>query len=161
MKNQNEEIKAFIEPVLTEIGIDLIEVQVHGRANRTIVRIFVDEIGGISIDRCTQASRAISDFFDQKDLIPNRYILEVSSPGTDRPLYTSKDFLRHVGKKVLVRYQIDQNNLEAVGTIQAIENNWLVLSNARDTVSIEIEKILTGTLIVEFTDHSSGKNYEE
>jgi ribosome maturation factor RimP len=65
-----------------------------------VLRIFMDKPGGVSLDDCTEISRQLGDLIEVEDLIPYSYILEVSSPGLDRPLKKEKDFLRSIGKLV-------------------------------------------------------------
>ena len=78
-----EDIRNLVIPVLDEMGIDLVDLQLFGSGSRTILRVFVDETGGITLQRCTKASRKISDVLDMNEPLPGKYILEVSSPGTE------------------------------------------------------------------------------
>lgn len=106
------------------------EVKVAGFGSQTIVRVFVDRPGGVSIDRCAQVSRLISDYLDAEDFIPHRYNLEVSSPGLDRPLTSKADFQRKKGEKVTIflKEKIDPEN-RVTGTINSVEADDLVLDS--------------------------------
>ena len=127
-----EDLISLIEPVLTDLGIDLIDVQYVPRRNRSILRVFADEIGGIGLDRCAQASRAISDILDRKDAIPGSYVLEVSSPGIDRPLKTKQDFARHVSRWIKVLYSENDQVIEIAGRIVTVGAEELELSPEAD-----------------------------
>jgi len=158
--NFSETIRGLIEPALQVMGIDLVELQVHGRGNRTVVRVFVDEIGGISVDRCTSASRAISDLLDQKDVIPGRYLLEVSSPGTDRPLTTVRDYARHIGRTLWLRLGPVEAPREMTGIIRSIEEEHLSLEADGGVVQLPLTDIITNKIQLDFRS-SSGKRNEK
>jgi ribosome maturation factor RimP len=145
-----EELRPYIEQALEQLQIDLVELAIHGYGNRTIVRVLVDEMGGIRIGRVTEASRAIADVLDQKDLIPNRYTLEVSSPGVDRPLKTARDFLRHVGRKVKVTYKQQDQSISETGTIASVEGSTLQLSTEAGLTGLSLDQIQTAVIMIEF-----------
>ncbi len=92
----DERVEQIVSQVLAEMGVELVELQIrHGKCST--VRVFVWEEGGISLDRCTAVSRRLSEALDREDPIEGRYFLEVSSPGTDRPLRSRRDFERQIG----------------------------------------------------------------
>ncbi len=91
------------EPLLTDLGFELVDVVFATEYGRKVLRFFIDKPGGVTIDDCTQASRDLSTLLDVQDPIPQRYTLEVSSPGLDRPLVKEKDFIRYAGKKVKIK----------------------------------------------------------
>ncbi len=146
---QTEDIKILIEPVLDGLGIDLVDLEVKGGGGRCIIRVYVDEEGGISIDRCTRASRAIADIFDQKDPIAGRYTLEVSSPGIDRPLKTSKDFVRHRNRKVDVHYATGGESFQCLGHIDHVESDFLYLRIPQGEEKIALSDITLAKIVVE------------
>ena len=92
----------IIEPLLHTQGFDLVELQLQQRKGRWLVRIFADTVGGISLDDCRRLSFEIGQVLDAEDLIPSAYVLEVSSPGLDRPLRTVQDFRRHYQRLVTI-----------------------------------------------------------
>lgn len=145
-----EELRPFLEPVLEQLQIDLVDVVIHGSGNRTIVRVLVDEAGGIRVGRVTEASRAIADVLDQKDLIKIRYTLEVSSPGVDRPLKTARDFLRHVGRKVKVTYRQEDQSVSETGTIESVEGSTLHLSAPSGKFAVSLDQIQKAVIMIEF-----------
>jgi len=114
-----EQIRELVEPLLEEEGVELVDLELKGSPGRLILRIFIDEEGGITIDRCTEISRKLSDLLDRKDPIPGRYTLEVSSPGVDRPLVQPRDFRRNVGREVRVEYRDGEVTRSLTGRIMA------------------------------------------
>jgi ribosome maturation factor RimP len=105
------------------------------------LRVFLDKAGGITIDDCERFSRAFSDALDRDDFIPRAYVLEVSSPGVDRPLATGADFLRHSGELVeawLTRAEAKRRRLEKIGTEDYISGT--LISRDGGILRLEDEK---------------------
>lgn len=98
-----ERIRALAEPVLGSFGIELVDVSYTAEHGRKVLRIFIDKPGGVTLDDCGEVSRELGTVFDVEDPIPQRYVLEVSSPGLDRPLKKEEDFRRFTGKKAKIR----------------------------------------------------------
>jgi ribosome maturation factor RimP len=105
--NQRESLEASIttlaEQVAASLGMEVIRAEIKGGGGRSIVRIFIDQPGGISLNDCERFSRQLSVLLDVEDWIPFNYMLEVSSPGLDRLLVKEADFRRFAGKKAKVR----------------------------------------------------------
>lgn len=98
-----ERLRALAAPLLTDLGFELVDVMLATEYGRKVLRFFIDKPGGVTIDDCTEASREISTLLDVEDPIPQRYTLEVSSPGLDRPLVKEADFVRYIGKKAKIK----------------------------------------------------------
>ena len=93
----------LIMPVLEQNGFELVDVEYVKEGGNWYMRAYIDTPGGITIGDCETVSRYLSDRLDEKDLIEDAYVLEVSSPGLDRPLKKDKDLLRSIGTRVDVR----------------------------------------------------------
>ncbi|TDA68924.1 MAG: ribosome maturation factor RimP [Clostridia bacterium] len=98
-----ERVRNLIEPVITSMAYELVDVQYVKEARRYILRIFIDRQGGVGLDDCEQVSRAVEPLLDASDPVPEHYYLEVSSPGIDRPLKKAADYERFAGRKVLLK----------------------------------------------------------
>jgi ribosome maturation factor RimP len=99
-----EQVRALVEPILAEDGLELFDVEYGG--GRVVV--LADRDGGVDLDALTRATQRISAALDQQDPIPGgRYLLEVSSPGLERPLRTAAHFRRYVGSLVSVKTYAD------------------------------------------------------
>ncbi|MDZ7373151.1 MAG: ribosome maturation factor RimP [candidate division KSB1 bacterium] len=149
MRVSAEEIRQLIEPLLEREGVELVDLELKGAPGRFILRVFIDEEGGITIDRCTEISRKLSDFLDRKDPIPGRYVLEVSSPGVDRPLLQPRDFRRNVGREVRVEYRQGDETLSVTGRIVAA-SEVLELEVAGERLQLQWEDVLRGKVQVHF-----------
>ncbi|WP_067921724.1 ribosome maturation factor RimP [Alicyclobacillus shizuokensis] len=96
-------VQALAEPIVHASGVDLVEVEYTKEGATWYLRVFIDKPGGVDIDDCSRVSEALSERLDEVDPIPNAYILEVSSPGAERPLKRPEDYERAVGRSVRVK----------------------------------------------------------
>ena len=95
-------VQELIQPLLVSRGVELVELSAHPAGGRLILRCLVDTARGITLDELSGLNRSIGAVLDEHDVIPDRYLLEVSSPGLDRPLKTGTDFERVIGRRVRV-----------------------------------------------------------
>ncbi len=96
-------IQDIAEPICNKYGVELYDVELNSYSARTILRIFIDCEAGINVDDCANVSRSLSEIFDVNDLFDGHYVLEVSSPGTDRKLIKPLDFRRFIGFDVKIK----------------------------------------------------------
>jgi ribosome maturation factor RimP len=118
----NERIKAIAAAAAEKNGTEFAYSEIAGSKRNMTLRIFIDKPEGVTIDDCANVSRDIEEVLDADDLIPGKYVLEVSSPGIERRLFTPADFERFAGKKARVKTSEDiggQRNF--VGTIVGVE----------------------------------------
>ena len=97
-----DRLTALAQPILEEEGLELVELEFKRGSRRSLLRLFIDKPGGVTLDDCSALSSQLGDLLDVEDIIPNRYILEVSSPGADRPLKRPEDYERFLGRLVQV-----------------------------------------------------------
>ena len=90
-------------PIAEELGITPVDVEYLKEAGEYYLRVFIDKEGGVGLDDCQAVSEKAGAILDEKDLIPDNYMLEVSSPGLDRVLKKDKDFIRYTGEDVDVK----------------------------------------------------------
>ncbi len=105
-------------------GIELVHVDIAGTKRDAVVRIYIDKEGGVTIDDCSDVSRRIEEVLDAEDFIPSRYVLEVSSPGIERELYSLDDFVKFTGRLAKVKLKTDIDGQKTfVGTISEVEDS--------------------------------------
>lgn len=125
-------IEDSVKQILEPLGFDLIELKTIKSSSGLILRFLIDRLeGGITLDECTQLNNQIGQFLDEKNAIPERYILEVSSPGLDRNLVSPKDFRHVLEKNIHVFLKEEQNGrLEIDGKlIRLDEEGIFVMDN--------------------------------
>lgn len=104
----DETLARDLEQRIEELGYELVDLEQAGDANRPILRIRIDTQdsaaeSGIRVEDCTKVSRGLEAYLDERESISPRYVLEVSSPGVERPLVRPRDFTRFAGREIAVR----------------------------------------------------------
>jgi ribosome maturation factor RimP len=151
-------ITGLAEQVAASMGMEVVLVEVKGDGKHSIVRTFIDQPSGVSLDDCERFSRRFSVSLDVEDWIPFSYVLEVSSPGVNRPLVKESDFLRFRGKdaKVRTRLPLDgQRNFK--GRIVGVAEGRLELEVAPDKqIGIALVDIEKANLIADLVMRPQG-----
>ena len=98
-----DRISEAVSPILWTFGLELVDVVCVGQGPRSVVRVYIDKPGGVTLDDCERAHKALGPALDVADPFPHAYTLEVSSPGLDRPFKRMQDYRRAVGKQVSVK----------------------------------------------------------
>ena len=98
-----EKLKDIAGRVAETNGLELVHVDTVGTIKKLTVRIFIDKPGGVTLEDCARVSRETGEILDNEDFIPAAYLLEVSSPGLERELYSLGDFKKFAGSRAKVR----------------------------------------------------------
>lgn len=134
---QAREIEALItelmEPILKDTDITLVDVE-YVREKDWYLRIFIDKPEGVEIDDCQLVSEKLTAVLDEKDPIQDKYFLEVSSPGIDRPLKKDKDFVDAYGTKVDISFYAPWEDMKQLVAVLV----------AHDEEAVEVRKIIKG-----------------
>lgn len=120
-----ERLDELVRQSCSEAGVELVECDLFQAGNRKILRIFVDRPTGVTIDDCAKVSRSLGARLDLEDVIPSAYNIEVSSPGLDRPLKTTRDFERNLGHLVRINRP---KGAPVIGRLKAVTEDSLVLT---------------------------------
>jgi ribosome maturation factor RimP len=123
-------LTGWIEPVVVASGYDLEELVVTPAGRRSVVRVVVDRDQGVTLDDIAEVSRAVSEVLDQEDDGMGRtpYVLEVTSPGVDRPLSEHRHWRRNVGRLVTVAVGPAGSAEEVTGRISAVDADGVTLA---------------------------------
>ena len=141
------EIEKLISPFLEKDNYELVEMEFTGSGKSQILSLTVWHPDGLNIDKIGYLSRHISDILDNDDIIPGSYMLEVSSPGLDRPLKTQNDFRRATSEIVEILMNDGQ---KYTGNIISTDKNEIVIENDKKITKIPIIDIEKGKIIIEF-----------
>ena len=144
-KVKNEVIE-IIEGPLTEEGCELADVVLSRYKNNSTLKIFVYSANGVDIDECARLSRVVGDIIDSTDLFESGYTLEVSSPGLDRPLKTSRDFKYRIGEKVRIHF-VDPKRKKLTAEIVSVDENSVAFKDDSDAFQIELADIEKAKII--------------
>ena len=97
MRQDLGKLKRVLAAVVEAMGYELVGVEFHARSSGALLRVYIDGENGITLDDCQRVSHQLGGVLDVEDLIAERYTLEISSPGLDRPLFEPRHFIRHAG----------------------------------------------------------------
>ena len=123
-----DELAKLLEPTVERLGYELSDLELRLGGKNGVVRIFIDQPNGVSLDDCEQVSLAVSALLDVEDPLPGHYNLEVSSPGLDRKLTKPVHFERFTGEtiKVQMRFPIEGRRRFRGTLVSADEDNIVV-----------------------------------
>lgn len=122
-------IRDIVGRVAATHGVEVVEVELRGGGKARTLKITIDKPEGVTHEDCANVSREVSTILDVEDAVPgSSYILEVSSPGLDRKLVRSQDYVRFAGSriKVMTREPIGGNR-HFEGRLQSFQDDRLVL----------------------------------
>ncbi|HTY45383.1 MAG TPA: ribosome maturation factor RimP [Patescibacteria group bacterium] len=137
------QLSELLEALLAARGLELVELTHRYEGSNLYLRILVDHPeGGITMDECARLNYELGMVLDEKDLIQQRYTLEVSSPGTDRPLKLEKDFLRCLQRTARFFFSEPiEGKWETEGKILTVENGSVYVEVEDKAVAIPLSKI--------------------
>lgn len=133
IKEIEDRVREIIEPVVDSLGIGLDYIEIAKMRGKLLLRIFIEKEGGVTIDDCESVSREVEAVLDVEDPIPYSYVLEVSSPGLDRPLRNPDDFKKYSGRTARVITSTPlENQTFFIGDIISAGDEEVVLLLSRD-----------------------------
>ncbi len=140
-ENIVERVKEMLQPLVEERGLKLVDVE-YITAGKPVLRIYVYNPEGTSIEDCEWISRRIGALLDVEDLIPVSYILEVSSPGLDRKLKNKEEYEIFKGRdvKIVTKEPVDGKNIFE-GILKGLEDDNVLLEENGEIIRIPLEKI--------------------
>jgi len=143
-----EKIREEAERVVERHGLEVFDLTFRRETRGWVLRLTIDNpVGYVSIKDCEIVSRELERWLDEVDLIDKRYVLEVSSPGLDRPLRGEKDYIRFQGK--LAKF-VMKDGTTIVGRIGQFNEGILTVKEGKKEKSIKIEDIKRANLKPEF-----------
>ncbi len=138
-------------PLIHELGYELVDVEFIKEGDMHVLRFYIDKVDGIKHEDCEIVSRKLDVLLDEKDLIPQAYYMEVSSPGLERPLKKVDDFIRFKGHIVKVTtFSPINGKKKIIGSLLGLDNDLLLLEEKGQIVSIPIKQMASCRLHVDF-----------
>jgi ribosome maturation factor RimP len=145
-----KEIEALILPTVEQLGYELVRVQMQG-TRRPTLQVMAErrDRRGMTVDDCARISRELSALLDQADPIGGEYLLEVSSPGIDRPLTRAQDYDRFVGHEAKLELAAPiEGRKRFQGVIAARENDKVLVQVEAETVALPLADIKRARLVL-------------
>lgn len=147
-----EEVRQLAEPMLQAQGFELVDIEYQRERQGWVLRIYIDRQGGVNIENCADVNRELGTILDVRDIIPNAYTLEISSPGLTRPLKKVDDFIRYRGRLVKIKtgQPIGGRGRVFKGRLVGIEGEEVILEVGNEIIGIPFPNIAKANLEIDF-----------
>lgn len=155
-----EQVEQLVQPILDDLGLELVDLSYQREDRGWVLRFFLDKDGGINLDSCAEASREFSAILDVEDVVDTAYVLEVSSPGLDRPLKKLHDFERFAGQQVKVKTVVaidpderGRKRKSFIGMLEGVDGDKVLIMPKEKKavqVAIPLDQIDSANLEYEF-----------
>jgi ribosome maturation factor RimP len=146
----NQTLRDVAAEVLARHNFELVHAEVAGPKHNPLFTVFIDKPGGITLDDCGKASREIEALLDEVEHIPETYVLEVSSPGIERGLYSLADFERFKGQEARLRLKMPVDGRRNVtGMIGEVKGSSVIIAEAGEPIEVAFDSIKKANLKVD------------
>ncbi|MBS7325400.1 MAG: ribosome maturation factor RimP [Thiopseudomonas sp.] len=146
-----QELQAILTPVVEAMEFQCWGIEFISQGRHSVLRVFIEHEQGIGVDDCEKVSRQLSAVLDVEDPIAGEYMLEVSSPGMDRPLFTLEQFAAYVGHQVKIKTRVaieERRNFQ--GALRGVEDQDVVVQVDQYEYLIPIDSIDKATVVPVF-----------
>ena len=152
MSTTTEIVAGIAEPIVLSQGLNLVDVDYNKEGSDWKLKVFIEnKDGDLTLEHCEKVSKILSEELDRVDPITQSYILEVSSPGLERPLKKPEDYERFKGELIKVKtYGPIEGRKEFKGELILYENNIVKIKEKEGVIKIPFNKIADAHLVVDF-----------
>jgi ribosome maturation factor RimP len=142
-----ERVRVATCDLVRGLGLELADVSIVRDRGRVVLRIAVDKAGGVTLDDCAEASNLLGQVLDREGVMPGQYVLEVMSPGLDRPLRRPEDFTQSVGRRVRVKLrQPFEGQRSFSGILREAGEGSLLLDMGNELLELKYECLTAARL---------------
>jgi ribosome maturation factor RimP len=135
------QIEDIAKKICAEMHVAVYDVDEKMSGKGRIIIVYLTKIGGITLDECAKFSRMLSEELETFDLIPERYFLEVSSPGLERPLKLKSHWVSAINEKVAIQYSEADQKRSVMGTLWEVNQDTVVLDDRGVRIEIPLKEI--------------------
>ena len=150
-------LRQLVDEVVSGQGYELVDVELKGAGNQSVLRIFIDKVDGITLKDCELISHQVGTVLDVEDVIPFSYTLEVSSPGLDRKLVRESDYTRFEGKLVKIQTKIPLQHQKVFrGRLRGFQDGKIILELSKgNPLEIPLDVIKESRLEFDWAEEKS------
>ncbi len=141
MEYYRPQVEDIARRICQEQHLALYDIDEKMSGKGRIITVYLTKIGGVTLDECAQFSRALGAELEEFDLIPDRYFLEVSSPGLERPLKLKSHWVSAINEKVAVQWTDGEQKHSTMGTLTEVGQDSVILDDWGSRVEIELKSI--------------------
>lgn len=148
----------MLEPLVETLGYELVLLEYSPHRGSSLVRLFIDKTGGVTLEDCEKVSREVASRLDVDDPIPQNYRLEVSSPGLDRPLVKPDHFEKFAGQVAKIQMLAPQaGRRKFQGVLRGLNNGHVVIETSdAGTVELALGQIERARLVPDYEQELRG-----
>jgi ribosome maturation factor RimP len=151
MKQAPAHILQLIEPVVEGLGYECVGIEYNPHPQHGLLRIYIDHEAGVGVADCTKVSHQVSGVMDVEDPVQGNYQLEVSSPGSERPLFKVDHFQQYIGSKVRVNlFKPVDNKRKITGEIVAVDDQLISVQEAGKVFEIPFKSMSKAHLVADY-----------
>lgn len=141
-------LNEIVAPAVEAAGYEFVGLEYKLAGKHSVLCVYIDNEAGINVDDCASCSRQISAIMDVEDPITSEYSLEVSSPGVERPLFTSAHFQQFKGENVKIKLHSGVNGKRNFhGKINAVNNNSIQIEVDGEIINFDIGQLHRANII--------------
>jgi ribosome maturation factor RimP len=145
----NTQLQDVIASAVDVLDLELVGCELIRRPHRSLLRVYVDKPGGVTVDDCAETSRQIGGVLDVEELMSGRYDLEVSSPGIERPLFTIDHYRRFIGSNIYIKCrELLSGRRQLQGLLEAVTDEEVVMIVDGQRFDVPFENIQKGHIII-------------
>lgn len=147
----SKSLNVLLQPLVEDLGYEFVGLEYNKGPKSSVLVLYIDRAGGIRVEDCETVSREVAALLDVEDPIPGNYILQVSSPGLDRPLFTLEQFERFSGEEVkLTAFAPVNGRRKFKGRILGAADGTVRLEQDGNEVSLEFGNIAKARLVPDY-----------
>jgi len=140
---EKQQISDSLGPVLNAHGVYFIDLVIRGHQGRRVFELYIDSDSGVSTDTCAEVSREVGPLIERLNSRRDDYTLVVSSPGLDRPLRFPRQYRKHIGYRLIVKWNDAGESRKAEGILEKVDEAFLLLrTDDEKEIAISFERVV-------------------
>jgi len=161
MKQAPDHLVKLIQPIVEGLGYEFVGIEYNPHPKHGMLRVYIDHEAGINVDDCSKVSHQISGVLDVEDPVQGNYQLEISSPGSDRPLFNIEQFEQFIGHIVKVNLFKPVNDRRKItGRIHKVEEDIVQLEEDGQVFEVSFQSMSKARLEPEYFIENGGRDGE-
>lgn len=159
VRSSETRVREIASQAVEDSDIELVHVEMAGIKRDQVIRVYIDKQGGVTLDDCSLVSQKIEAVLDAEDFIPWKYVLEVSSPGIERQLYSLADFVRFTGQLAKVKLKREIAGQKTfVGTIDRVDGDAITIDDRTvGAVEFDYSEVEKANLKIDLSKEFGGR----
>jgi len=158
MEYYRVQIEEIDRKICAEMHVAVYDIEEKMSGKGRIITVYLTKIGGVTLEECAKFSRTLGGELETFDLIPERYYLEVSSPGLERPLKLKSHYVSAINEKIAVQYNDGEEKKSLMGTLTEVNQDSIVIDDRGTIIELPLKSISRAKSV--FLDIPKGREQE-